>query len=415
MLHRYRTDRMLRAGWLAILLATAFRAASAVDFGFLDALLRERSVSSDIPACNRACELTANYLKARGVYCTLLETPQGRRALYASATPGKIHDFVLVTHLDVVPGEDAQFTPVYRDGRVFARGALDTKGNVAAILDTLVTLAGKASVGAVFATDEEIGGSTARHVVQSGFLPRRLVLVGDGAGQRRKLITAEKGHLVFRLVAEGRGGHSSMPWELDNPIPRLARGYLKFLDALPPPQDDGGHWCDFLSATQLEGGKASNQIPDAARMTFSFRYVAFDASDRLLALAKEASGLGVEVVRDSKPFASDPSSPLIQAFFAEMKARWPDVALDRMNAATDARHYAHLGIPIAIFSVDGEGAHATSESCVLDSVREYAGLLTGFIRKNGGREFGSCAESGFRVQSGALDVSPGMEDRSGSR
>ncbi len=368
--------RLLPAFFLA-----ALRVSAAVDFAFLDTLLRERSVSSDIPACNRVCEMTAGYLKARGVFCTMLETPEGRRVLYAATAPGKVHDFVLVTHLDVVPGADAQFVPVRRDGRIFARGALDTKGNVAAILDTLVSLAGKASVGAVFATDEEIGGSTARHAVQSGFLPRRFVLVGDGAGQQRKLITAEKGHLVFRLVAKGRGGHSSMPWELDNPIPKLARGYLKLLDALPPPQDDGGHWCDFLSATQLEGGKASNQIPDEARMTFSFRYVTFDASDRLLARAKALSGLGVEVVRDSKPFASDPDAPLIRSFFAEMKARWPDVAMDRMNAATDARHYAHLGLPIAIFSVDGEGAHAAVESCVEASVQEYADLLTGFIRK----------------------------------
>ncbi|MBP5509352.1 MAG: M20/M25/M40 family metallo-hydrolase [Kiritimatiellae bacterium] len=372
----------MRTNWLpAVLFLAVFRAAAAVDFAFLDTLLRMRSVSADIPACNRACETTANYLKGRGVFCTMLETQQGRRVLYASTMPGNVHDFVLVTHLDVVPGTDAQFTPVYRDGRIFARGALDTKGNVAAILDALVTLAGKASVGAVFATDEEIGGSTARHAVQSGFLPRRFVLVGDGAGQQRRLITAEKGHLVFHLVAKGRGGHSSMPWELDNPVPRLARGYLKLLDALPPPQDDGSHWCNFLSATQLEGGKASNQIPDAARMTFSYRYVEFDASDKLLALAKATSGLDVEVVRDSKPFTSDPGAPLIRSLFAEMKKRWPDVAMDRMNAATDARHYAHLGLPIAIFSVDGEGAHAAVESCIKDSVQQYADLLIDFIWK----------------------------------
>ena len=125
--------------------------------GFLDGLLRIPSVTPDVEANNVAVQYVKNWLEARNVYAAVVTNEVGRTSLYASVTPGKEHDVVFVTHIDVVPPlAEGQFEPRIDGDRIYARGACDTKGNVAIIVQTLANLAGSgASVGAVIVTDEE--------------------------------------------------------------------------------------------------------------------------------------------------------------------------------------------------------------------------------------------------------------------
>ena len=123
---------------------------------FLKGLLRIPSMSEDIEANNVAVRYVKNWLDARNVYTAVVTNEVGRTALYASTMPGKEHDIVFVTHVDVVPPlADGQFKPRIEGDRIYARGACDTKGNVAVIVQTLANLAGTGSVGAVIVTDEE--------------------------------------------------------------------------------------------------------------------------------------------------------------------------------------------------------------------------------------------------------------------
>src|SRR5689334_23939360 len=48
---------------------------------------------------------------------------------------------VLAPHLDTVNAPDSLFTPRNKDGRLFGRGASDTKGSVAAMVTALCELA----------------------------------------------------------------------------------------------------------------------------------------------------------------------------------------------------------------------------------------------------------------------------------
>ena len=48
---------------------------------------------------------------------------------------------LLAPHLDTVAGSAAQFRPRLRNGRLYARGACDTKGSVAAMLTALCAVA----------------------------------------------------------------------------------------------------------------------------------------------------------------------------------------------------------------------------------------------------------------------------------
>ena len=196
-----------------------------LDVEFVKGLIAIPSESRSIPECNRATAYLKDYLEKHGVCCHVRRTEEGRDALYAATTPGKEHDFAFVTHIDVVPAADpSQFIPRIEGGEIWGRGACDTKINAALIAQVLVKLAGKASVGAFFATDEDgCAGKvpTCTMLRKAGFTPKRMVLVGDTLGDStNRLYVAQKGHWGFKITAKGKGGHSSIPWKLDNAIPK---------------------------------------------------------------------------------------------------------------------------------------------------------------------------------------------------
>ena len=137
----------------------ALMASGAVDREFLKALVSIPSETRNAAECAHAVDAYAGWLEARGVFCTTMTNGVGRKFLYAATTPGLEHDFVFVSHLDVVPALDpAQFTPRVEGDILHGRGACDTKGNTVVIAQVLAELAGKASVGVVMSTDEEGGG-----------------------------------------------------------------------------------------------------------------------------------------------------------------------------------------------------------------------------------------------------------------
>ena len=158
------------------------------DAKMLMGLMSIPSVSTDQDANNRAVDYLKQWLDGRGVYTAVCSNEAGRAVLYASTMPGKKHDIVFVTHVDVVPpSEDGQFNPYVKDGFLYGRGACDTKGNAAVIAHVLANLVGKASVGAVFATDEEArtpGLNTPTVLLNNGYVPQKFLESKESRSKR---------------------------------------------------------------------------------------------------------------------------------------------------------------------------------------------------------------------------------------
>jgi acetylornithine deacetylase/succinyl-diaminopimelate desuccinylase-like protein len=344
------------------------------------------SVSTDQDANNRAVDYLKEWLDRRGVYTAVCSNEAGRAVLYASTVSGKKHDIVFVTHVDVVPpSEEGQFTPYLKDGFIYGRGACDTKGNAAVIAQVLANLVGKASVGAVFATDEEArtpGLNTPTVLLNNGYVPQKFIIVGDTNGEFQNSLTiAEKGHAHVRLIAHGRGAHSSMPWAADNPIPKLVDAYKKIEAAFPKAEDPSNHWCDYLSPTKLSGALAGNVIPDTAEMYFSYRFIRMDGPQWIKEFLEKTTGLEV-IVRNPyrMPVITDKNNPYVKSLYEAMCRKWDGVCLTKMSCATDATRYAHLNLPTVIFGAIGFGTHAKQERVSLQSLVEYTELFTEYLK-----------------------------------
>ena len=307
----------------------------------------------DEPQLVRVVDYTRDWLTAHGVWCVVETNEVGRVALYAGTVLGKVHDYQFVSHLDVVAGPDSLFTPRYDGDKVFARGACDTKGNAVVMCQVLAELVGKASVGMFLATDEDGGGRGTRNppmMIERGYLPRRMLIVGDSAGEAPgQLFTAEKGHAHIDLIARGKGGHASRPWALDNPVPKLCAAYLKFAETWDPGGDPAGTWRTYVSPTMLKASDAPNAIADEAVMHFSCRYTLPSEYERVIRTMRETTGLEVR---------STPGRPPV---------------------------VAELGLPIVIFAATGGEPHCDREWGSLKSLDEYAEFFANyFSSKNAG-------------------------------
>ena len=377
------SQRLKRLGVLSVACA-AWAAQAGIDRGFLDGLLRLPSRCGDEAQLVRVVDYVRSWLTDHGVWSVVETNEVGRVALYAATVPGKVHDYQLLSHLDVVEGPDKLFAPRYEGDKVFARGACDTKGNAAVMCQVLAELNGKASVGMLLVTDED-GGRRGQPnpamMIERGYLPRKMLIVGDSAGEAPgQLFTAEKGHARLALIAHGRGGHASRPWALDNPVPKLCAGYMRFLELWKQEGDANDTWHTYVSPTMLKASDAGNAIADDAVMYFSCRYISLADFDRVIQTLK-ATGLEVRGDSGRLPVVNRPDDPEIKSLLAAMRERLPGgIREGRMSAATDASYYAGLGkFPIVIFAATGGEPHCDREWGSLASLDDYADFFVSYL------------------------------------
>ena len=361
-------------------------ACGAADLKFLGELVEIPSSSIDYPQVNRAMEAMKAYLEKRGVICTVEMMDDGRKLLFAATKPGKEQDYILSSHLDVVPASyEGQYAMKNENGRLTGRGVGDDKGAALACAETLIALAGSdVSVGCIFGADEELGGFTTTWMVeQKGYRPRKMVLVLDSA--YGKVGFATKGQLMVRATLKGRGGHSSAPWNCEDLITRLSEAVVKIRGEWyrrHPLADGADHWSDVLTPTIVKSeGTALNRIPSEVWVNFNLRSVRPEAKDECVELIREMTGGEVEVVRYSPPCVSDGNDPHVKRLQAAMAAELrTEIPLERMPFATDARCFVSCKVPVVNIGHRHGEAHSASEWADAASIDTVTRYLTKFLK-----------------------------------
>ncbi|MDQ6918320.1 MAG: dipeptidase [Candidatus Dormibacteraeota bacterium] len=250
--------------------------------------LKIPSVSS-LPAhdadTRRACDWTAERLRRMGMTVEVAEVPGGRHPVISAewlGRPGK-PTLAIYGHYDVQPPDPLEewltppFEPTIRDGRVYARGACDNKGQV---------LAGIKAAEHAFATggpplnlrflvegEEEISGPSLPRFLRENAarIPSDYVLIADGeftAPGLPNLLTGLRGLLYTEILAEGAAAdlHSGIFGGVaPNPLNTLAHviAALKetdgritipgfYDDVVPPMAEEVASWDRFKDEATLK-------------------------------------------------------------------------------------------------------------------------------------------------------------------
>ncbi|MBN8906284.1 MAG: M20/M25/M40 family metallo-hydrolase, partial [Rhodospirillales bacterium] len=183
-----------------------------------------RLVSFDTTSRNSNLELIAfvrSWLDEHGIPYRVSTDRDGRKAnLHAIIGPQTEGGIALSGHVDTVPVDGQAwsadpFALRRTDGKLFARGACDMKGFVAACLAAVPALKARAlgkPVHLFITYDEEVGCWGAQRLIEdvaaSGLRPD-LCIVGEPPGMQPVL--AHKGKLNLGVTVRGKPGHSSEP------------------------------------------------------------------------------------------------------------------------------------------------------------------------------------------------------------
>lgn len=285
---------------------------------------------------------------------------------------------MLNAHLDVVPAQPEQFTPVVRDGRIYGRGSQDMKGSGAVLLRLLRDLAAlpePPDVGFQFVGDEEIGGHHS-----SGMLSRQgwlcdFFLVGEPTDLQ--ICYAHKGAMWVDVELDGRPAHGSRPWEGDNPFVALREGLAAMELAFPTP--DEAAWLTTVVPTKISGGDAGNRVPKQLVLTLDVRTIPTDSPHEVLATLQSCFAGTVTARTIAPPLNTDPQHPIVRKLDQDIAAiTGAPVGYYREHFSTDARYYSALGIPAVCLGPIGAGLHSDEEWVDIASLETLYHILYRF-------------------------------------
>ena len=300
------------------------------------------------------------------------------------------------SHLDTVSVVGMTVAPhggKIEGGRLYGRGACDTKGSGAAMLWALREYARDArrprNAALVFAVDEEArmtgAQSFARRELKE-FLPRlRGVIVGEPTMMRP--VVAHNGVIRWRTLTRGRAAHSSDPSKGVSAITAMRR-VLEVLETKYAPSVTGSHPMTgraAFSVNTIRGGTAVNIIPDCCEIECDRRTIPGETAEQIL---RERDGVlaGHSVEHDSLyvvPSMDDAQSRAFHGWISPVLMRHGCDATGRgAPYVTDASHYAAAGAPsIVLGPGDLAQAHTKDEWVALDQLRTASAVYLDALRR----------------------------------
>lgn len=304
-------------------------------------------------------------------------------AIIVSLSEGKSFDLILSGHLDVVPGNIDQFSPLVKKGRLYGRGTGDMKAGCAVMMLALRDLSREnknMSVALMLTTDEEIGGRNGtEYLIKKEKYRSRLVIAPDGGTELSTIVVNKKGILQLKLKGLGKSAHGSRPFWGENAIDKLIKDYLKLRKVIPELKTR--QWKTTMNLGLIKGGDAVNKVPDYAEMLLDIRYPEIMDKEFILKKIKFLIP-NYEVAMSGEPFIQDPKHPSIQLYKkVSSEVLGVKVKFGKMEGSSDARFFSELGIPAIITRIDSPNIHTEDEYVELKAIEQFYKILTNFIPK----------------------------------
>ena len=250
----------------------------------IEDLVRLESPSGDVASLNRCGAALAHHMTALGCRVTPIAAPGAGDHLRAEFGSGESQVLVL-GHFDTVwPVGQLERMPVrLEDGRLYGPGTFDMKAGIAqallavrAIADTQARRPHRLVM--LWTTDEEVGSTTSRGLIEAEARRSRAVLVLEPSLPGGALKTARKGVGEFHVRATGIAAHAGVDptrgasaiHELAWQVTRLAE--LTDLDAGVT-----------VNVGTIRGGSRANVVADSAEAVVDVRIPTMADGDRVTA------------------------------------------------------------------------------------------------------------------------------------
>lgn len=237
----------------------------------------------------------------------------------------------LCGHMDTVAGH----MPLrIEEEKIFARGAVDAKGPLAAMIIAAYAAAkepgfkGKILVASV--VEEEATSRGVRHLITQG-IEANYAIFGEPSGVENITI-GYKGQIQLKIVIKTQTGHASTPWFYDNALEKAYELWKQIKNASSYPSlDPSASPYNAVTAclVKVVGGKPASVVPFEAEMNIDVRVpIQFSTAkvfEQITKIINKYQTINPEVsvkatVLDTvEPFEVNKASPLVHVLSSSVR------------------------------------------------------------------------------------------------
>jgi len=341
-----------------------------------------------VPGARGEAEIASfvgGWLEEQGLEVTYQETgAAGRPNVIAVARgTGGGRTLMLNAHLDTVgtAGMEAPFAASVHEGRLYGRGAQDTKSSLAAFMLAAVearrlNLRGDVILAGV--SDEEYASLGSQALAGSWRADAAIV----GEPTDLELAVAHKGFVWLEVETCGVAAHGSRPAEGVDAIVKMGKvlqGLEELSASLAHSSPHPLLGSASIHASLIEGGHEMSSYPASCRLQVERRTLpgedAATCEAELRRLLEEISTQDPQFVASTRatferpPLEAGAESPLIPLLLRHLSAlRGEAVRPSGITFWTDAAILNAAGIPSVVLGPSGGGLHGAVEWVELDSV-----------------------------------------------
>jgi LysW-gamma-L-lysine carboxypeptidase len=282
-------------------------------------------------------------------------------------------------HMDTVAGH----IPLrVEKGKIFARGAVDAKGPLAAMVTAAASFAQsqniKAKIIVASVVEEEATSRGIKHLIKDG-ISADYAIFGEPSGVGNITI-GYKGNIHIRIVCKTKTGHSSTPWLYENAIEKAYELWQKIKKSIPPVVETQKSPFHAVTAclTKIRGGKANSVIPFEGEIHLDVRvppdFTSAQVFDEIRKVIEEYQvenpkvEVLVSLLDSNEPFEVDKRSPLVKAVASSIRnvLKKPAVLLRKTGTGDMNILGGALNVPIVTYGPgDSHLDHTIDEHIII--------------------------------------------------
>ena len=237
----------------------------------------------------------------------------------------------LCGHMDTVAGH----LPLrVEEGKIFARGAVDAKGPLAAMVMAAAEVAkepsfnGKVLLASV--VEEEATSRGVRHMITQG-ITADYAIFGEPSGVENITI-GYKGQIQLKIVCKTETGHASTPWLYDNALEKAYELWEQIKNASSYPSlDPSASPYNAVTAclVKVVGGRATSVVPFEAEMNVDVRvpiqfstFQVYGQIEKVITkyqIANPRVSVKATVLDTVEPFEVNKTSPLVHVLSSSVR------------------------------------------------------------------------------------------------
>jgi len=289
-------------------------------------------------------------------------------------------------HIDVVPpgeGWDSDpFTPVEKNGYVYARGAQDMKSGVCAMLKACRDAKDYKGVLSILLTSDEEGEAKygtvemLNYLKENRFLPD-FAIVAEPTCEKffgDAIKVGRRGSINGVIEKMGVQGHAAYPEKAKNPIHKVAQ-ILPFMAGVDLDEGDEFFSPSKFVITDIRAGmEVTNVTPGKLKMMFNVRNSTKTTKEDVERFVhKYFRGMDyiLTINESAKPFLTKRNSPIVHHLvkaIEEKTGMYPK--LSTAGGTSDARFFAQFGVDVVEFGVINDTIHAPNERTTMQEVED---------------------------------------------